>query len=234
MERASDSMPLEENILVPRNKTKLAHCLIICVTRMVCGRRRCHRCREAHLSTCDSSLLYFYSSLHFYYFFSSRFSLSLVFLVLFACYHWYHVYILLLFVSMWAPPPPPSPPSLIVRIVDDICVHNISFIAARNHAVSCAAVVSIFVASFLLHFVEVKRGKSTAENRFVISSLFCLRSLRSLFIIICVSSIDSISWYAHRHSHARHVKQKTMKKIHNKYRAPAAARLICAHTNFCL
>lgn len=169
----------------------MAVAVVIAVARRIC---------PLAILRCSISIQVFILMTIFFLYFSGCLSYS--------CYYYLlaiidTMYILLLFVSMWAPPP--SPPSLIVRIVDDICVHNISFIAARNHAVSCAAVVSIFVASFLLHFAslsseQVKRGKSTAENRFVISSLFF--AVASLFIHHHLCVFDRFDFMLRTHTHS--------------------------------
>lgn len=126
-ETVSRSMPLKGNIMVPRNKTKLAHCLIICVTVMVWPSPSSSLSRGAFVHLRFSAALFLFEV----------FILIIIFLYFsrclsYSCYYYLlaiidTMSILLLFVSMWLPPPPPPlplSPSLIVRIADDICVHN--------------------------------------------------------------------------------------------------------------
>lgn len=96
--RESQRQSAKENLMVPRNKTKLAHCLIICVS----GRRRRQRLSPRRICPlailrCSISIQVFIFIIIFLYF--SR-CLS------YSCYYYLlaiidTMYILLLFVSMW-------------------------------------------------------------------------------------------------------------------------------------
>lgn len=196
-ETVSRSMPLKGNIMVPRNKTKLAHCLIICVTVMVWPSPSSSLSRGAFVHLRFSAALFLFEV----------FILIIIFLYFsrclsYSCYYYLlaiidTMSILLLFVSMWLPPPPPPlplSPSLIVRIADDICVHH--FFLSLPVIMSSLVLPSYQFSSRLSCFIwqvlsgeQAKRGKGTAKNRFVISfscgrfalyssSSVCLRSIR--------------------------------------------------------
>lgn len=184
--------------MAPRNKTKLAHCLIICVPLVV------RACVCGSVLSLRSAFLHWYSSLFYSVFIfiiicflcvRSRVIICLISLIL--C-------ILLLFVCMWRPP----------AIVSSLMIFVFTFLSfGPNHIVSCALLSYQFALSFLLHSISLLGEHSAAiageqanvekvkrKNGFVFffhiffsflcgrialysSSSMCLRSIRFDFMI---------------------------------------------------
>lgn len=212
----SGSPTLKENIMAPRNKTKLAHCLIICVCPMVCvvgggGRRHC---REAHFSTFVP--LSFFAS-------TQVFSFIIIFLCFSCClsHSFYYLpdiidtmyifyYCLLVCGRCRRRRRCRSPDTAVVTISHRS--HRWWYLCSQFFLSPAVIIPSLvlpsyqFSLSFLLHFASLTIRLSKREKSSFVRFFF-LWSLCSLFIIIYVSSIDSISWYAHStqltHTHSR-------------------------------